>query len=77
MQFNGINVGGSRWNVGGVNGGATFPDAVFAPNDLRIPIFPEHAPFGPVIDEFMPNPHVDRGHRLLREPPDQQRPAST
>ena len=29
MQFNGIDVGGSRWNIGGVNGGATFPDAVF------------------------------------------------
>jgi pilus assembly protein CpaC len=56
MEFNGINVGGSRWNIGAVNGGATFPDALFAPGDIRIPVFDERAPFGPVIDEFMPNP---------------------
>jgi pilus assembly protein CpaC len=56
MQFNGINVGSSRWSLGGVNGGATFPDALFAPGDLRIPVFSEQAPFGPVIDEFLPNP---------------------
>jgi pilus assembly protein CpaC len=56
MEFNGINVGGSRWNVGAVNGGATFPDARFAPGDIRIPVFSEQAPFGPVVDEFMPNP---------------------
>jgi pilus assembly protein CpaC len=56
MKFNGIDIGSSRWNVGGVNGGATFPDALFEPDDVRIPIFGENAPFGPVIDEFMPNP---------------------
>jgi pilus assembly protein CpaC len=56
MEFNGISVGGSRWNIGAVNGGATFPDALFQPGDVRIPIFTEDAPFGPVIDEFMPNP---------------------
>jgi pilus assembly protein CpaC len=56
MKFNGLDVGGSRWNIGAVNGGATFPDALFEPNDVRIPIFGEDAPFGPVIDEFMPNP---------------------
>ena len=56
MKFNAIDVGSSRWNVGAVNGGATFPDALFAPSDLRIPVFAEQAPFGPVVDEFMPNP---------------------
>ena len=56
MQFNGIDVGSSRWNVGAVNGGATFPDALFEPGDVRIPVFDEPAPFGPVIDEFLPNP---------------------
>ena len=54
-QFNGIDIGSSRWNVGGVNGGATFPDALFD-NNLRVPVFSEDAPLGPVIDEFMPNP---------------------
>ena len=56
MQFNGIDVGSGRWNLGGVNGGAAFPDALFEPNDVRIPVFAEAAPFGPVIDEFLPNP---------------------
>ena len=56
MEFNGINVGGSRWNIGAVNGGATFPDALFAPGDIRVPVFDQKAPFGPVVDEFMPNP---------------------
>ncbi|MEO6185087.1 MAG: type II and III secretion system protein family protein, partial [Steroidobacteraceae bacterium] len=53
-QFNSIGMDG-KWSVGGVNGGASFPDAKFAPNDLRVPVF-NHAPvIGPVIDEFMPN----------------------
>lgn len=56
MQFNGIDVGSKRWNFGGVNGGATFPDALFDPGDVRVPVFDQTAPFGPVIDEFQPNP---------------------
>lgn len=68
VRFNTILRRSSRWNVGGVNGGATFPDAVFE-NDLRIPVFNDitdsplgpitdnnGAPFGPVLDEFMPTP---------------------
>jgi len=63
VRFNTILTRSSRWNVGGVNGGASFPDALFAPNDIRIPVFGEPAPFGPVIDEFAPNPMViqDKG----------------
>ena len=63
VRFNTILVRSSRWNVGGVNGGATFPDGVFVPNDVRIPVFAEEAPYGPVIDEFAPNPMViqDKG----------------
>jgi len=56
MQFNAIDVGSGKWNFGGVNGGATFPDALFGENELRIPVFSELAPFGPAADEFMPNP---------------------
>jgi len=56
MQFNGIDVGSGRWSFGGVNGGATFPDALFEPDGTRVPLFGESAPFGPVIDEFLPNP---------------------
>jgi len=55
MQFNAIDVGSSRWTLGGVNGGASFPDAVF-PDGFRSPIFSGPAPFGPVVDEFAPNP---------------------
>lgn len=63
VQFNSILTRSSRWNVGGVNGGATFPDAIFQPGNVRIPIFAEPAPFGPVIDEFAPTDMViqDKG----------------
>jgi pilus assembly protein CpaC len=54
-QFNGIDVGGSRWNFGGVSNGAVFPDALFG-GDTRVPVFEEFAPYGPAIDEFAPNP---------------------
>jgi pilus assembly protein CpaC len=57
VRFNTILRSSSRWKVGGVNGGASFPDALFE-SDLRIPVFnpPGAAPLGPVIDEFAPNP---------------------
>jgi len=55
VRFNAILQGSDRWNWGGVNGGATFPDAVFPPGDLRIPVFGNSAPFGPAVDEFAPN----------------------
>jgi pilus assembly protein CpaC len=45
------------WNYGGVNGGATFPDALFGTEGLRSPVFAGGAAgsAGPVIDEFAPN----------------------
>ena len=55
VRFNTIFQGSSKWKWGGVNGGATFPDAVFEPGSVRIPVFDNTAPFGPVIDEFAPN----------------------
>jgi pilus assembly protein CpaC len=63
VRFNTILTRSSRWTTGGVNGGASFPDVLFAPDDVRIPIFAEPAPYGPVIDEFAPNPMViqDKG----------------
>jgi len=59
VKFNALGVGDNNWDVGGVNGGATFPDALFE-DDLRVPIFNSPPPIqspilGPVIDEFMPN----------------------
>ena len=51
-----------KWVAGGVNGGATFPDALFE-NDLRLPIFGNGTnaggnPIGPVFDEFAPTTPV-------------------
>jgi pilus assembly protein CpaC len=48
-----------KWVAGGVNGGATFPDAIFEPDKVRIPIFGNGTPgggnpIGPVYDEFAP-----------------------
>ena len=62
VRFNSLLESGS-WTWGGVNGGAAFPDATFGPDDLRIPIFDNEAPLGPVIDEFAPNDMVieDKG----------------
>jgi pilus assembly protein CpaC len=54
VRFNAILTGSNNWNWGGVNGGATFPDAVFDAGN-RIPVFDNDAPFGPAIDEFAPN----------------------
>jgi len=57
FRFNTIFRNSSRWTVGGVNGGATFPDALFGTDELRVPVFDTlNTPIGPVIDEFLPNP---------------------
>jgi pilus assembly protein CpaC len=53
-QFNSIAQGLGHWTAGGVNGGATFPNAVFQPGNVNLPVFTNAAPFGPVIDEFQP-----------------------
>ena len=57
VRFNAIFTGSSQWNFGGVNGGATFPNAGLGP------VFNNPAPFGPLIDEFSPNDLViaDKG----------------
>ncbi len=55
VRFNTILTKSSRWNWGAVNGGATFPDALFGTEELRIPVFDNDAPVGPVIDEFVPS----------------------
>jgi pilus assembly protein CpaC len=57
-NFNAIHKGSDgAW--GAVNGGASFPDAVFEPGDVRLPVLPGSppgTPWGPAIDEFAPNP---------------------
>lgn len=54
-RFNAINKG-ANGAFGGVNGGASFPDVLFAPDDVRLPTLPGNFPWGPAIDEFAPNP---------------------
>ncbi len=46
---------GSDWRFGGVNGGGSFPDAHFEPDDVRVALTDEAPIIGPVIDEFLPN----------------------
>jgi pilus assembly protein CpaC len=53
-QFNAMGIGDNNWNIGGVNGGASFPDA--SGLNGRAPVFGEIAPWGPAITEFSPNP---------------------
>jgi pilus assembly protein CpaC len=70
VQFNAMGIGAGNWNLGGVNGGATFPQVDFEPISItdpvsgittnipggRRPVFGEVAPWGPAITEFNPNP---------------------
>jgi len=60
VRFNSILQNSRNWSWGGVNGGATFPDAIFEPDNARVPVFGKAAPFGPVIDEFAPNDAIIR-----------------
>jgi pilus assembly protein CpaC len=60
-QFNSIARGLGNFTVGGVNGGATFPPALFVPSNAKLPVFstPTNSgvpaqPFGPAITEFLP-----------------------
>jgi pilus assembly protein CpaC len=53
-RFNAIGKG-ANGAIGGVNGGATFPDVLFAPDNVRLPTLPGNFPWGPAIDEFAPN----------------------
>ncbi len=63
-QFNAMHNNG-KWTAGGVNGGATFPPALFVPENAKSPIFggpdpralPPRGgnPIGPAVSEFVPN----------------------
>ena len=62
MQFNSLARGLGNWNVGGVNGGATFPPVLFPPNNLNQSVFGSNTlangtaqqPLGPAITQFLP-----------------------
>ena len=52
-RFNSIGFSGN-FTLGGLNGGGSFPDAKYAPDDARVPIFNRSPVIGPVVDEFAP-----------------------
>ena len=61
MRFKSLFVGSDRWTMGGVNGGAAFPDAVFASETigggLESDIFQAgNGIVGPAISEFQASP---------------------
>jgi pilus assembly protein CpaC len=67
IDFNVLN-NANQFKVGAVNGGATFPDAIFESTSIfesagRIPLTAGGGLAGPVLDEFAPNPMsiVDTG----------------
>jgi len=60
-QFNSIARGLGNFTVGGVNGGASLPPALFAPGGVKLPVFQTPTasgvpaqPWGPAITEFLP-----------------------
>ncbi len=72
-RFNAIGPG-TPWTLGGVNGGAKFPDVLFVPDNRRIPVFDGIAPWGPAIDEFAPTDLSIENQGPLRELPQQELP---
>jgi len=64
-QFNSIARDLGHFSVGGVNGGATFPPALFVPNNAKIPAIGGTQPFGPAITEFLPNTQTIQNQGLL------------
>jgi pilus assembly protein CpaC len=54
-QFNTFAQGLGHWNVGGVNGGASFPPALIGTSQLQVPVFTNPAPYGPAIAAFAPS----------------------
>jgi pilus assembly protein CpaC len=52
-QFNAL-YKGSRWSLGGTNGGATFPDFVNA-DGMNVPALDGLNPWGPAVDVFQPS----------------------
>lgn len=71
-QFNSIARGLGNFNIGGVNGGATFPPALFVPNNAKAPVFSTplssgypQQPFGPAITEFLPTTQTIQNQGLF------------
>lgn len=70
-QFNSIAQGLGNFHIGGVNGGATFPPALFLPQNSKLPVFGSttgavpQQPWGPAITEFLPNTQTIQNQGLI------------
>ena len=78
-NFNVLNVRSDQWSWGGVNGGASFPDAVFPPFNFvdpetgavltqpggRIPTVDDFHPWGIAAEEFAPDTQVIQNQGLF------------
>jgi pilus assembly protein CpaC len=80
-QFNSIARGLGNFNIGGVNGGATFPPALFVPGNIKLPVFSPYGgsagiplplnsgigqqPWGPAITEFLPTTQTIQNQGLI------------
>ena len=79
-QFNSLARGLRNFNIGGVNGGATFPPALFLPGNAKLPVFTPYAgggvplplpsglpqqPWGPAITEFLPTTQTIQNQGLF------------
>jgi pilus assembly protein CpaC len=65
-QFNSIARGLGNFSVGGVNGGATLPPALFLPDNAKVSVFGAlQQPWGPAITEFLPNTQTIQNQGLL------------
>jgi len=65
-QFNSIARDLGHFSVGGVNGGATFPPALFLPNNAKVSAFGTlQQPWGPAVTEFLPSTQTIQNQGLL------------
>ncbi len=67
MQFKNLFINSAKVALGGVNGGATFPDGIFKPEDAEIPVMPgsgvNSGMWGPAVSEIQASnmPIADKG----------------
>ncbi len=62
IQFDAFGNDGGKLKIGAVQGGANFPDAVIKDpvlGDVRIPVFSDGTPTGPMVKEFATSPSIE------------------
>lgn len=62
IQFDAFGSDGGKLKLGAVQGGADFPDAIISDpqlGDVRIPVFEDGTPTGPMVKEFATSPSIE------------------